>query len=110
MSGEDANRRDIPVIAGGEYLSDEELLGLLLQQIERPVGASDLDKWRLAFLSCIEASNDTDDEKISRLQEVYADFDYPEDMASCSIYSQDSLPPLIAMHNIIKFLRGKYSL
>lgn len=105
MSGSDSN--DVAVIAGGDYLSDDDLLSLILKQAKSSRGIYDYDKWRLAFLLCIEASDCCDEAKVSRLQEVYADFDYPKDMASCSIYSQDGVPPLVAMSQVVKKLRSK---
>lgn len=105
-----ADSEDVAIIAGGEYLSDDELLGLMSKQIERIDNASDLDKWRLAFLLWIEVSGDSDQDKINRLQEVYADFNYPEDMASCSVYSQDSISPLFAMGQVVEVLRERFAL
>ncbi|WP_223522437.1 DUF2247 family protein [Pseudomonas sp. A-B-26] len=98
----------VAIIAGGEYLSDEELLEVISKQTEMTNYVAEMDKWRLAFLLCIEASNDNDENKINRLQEVYADFDYPEDMASCSIYSQDGVDPLVAMSQVVKKLRESF--
>lgn len=101
---------DVAVIAGGEYLGDDELLTLVSKQIERSDYAFDLDKWRLAFLLCIDGSDDCEQDKINRLQKVYADFDYPEDMASCSVYSQDDVCPLVAMRQVVKELQEKFLL
>ncbi|WP_234454605.1 DUF2247 family protein [Pseudomonas sp. LAM2023] len=75
----------VAIIAGGEYLSDEEILEIVSRQMEMTNCAAEIDKWRLAFLLCIDVSNDSDENKINRLQEVYAEFDYPEDMAFYSI-------------------------
>lgn len=108
MNGSDSE--DVAVIAGGEYLSDDELIGLILNQIKESDSASDLDKWRLAFLLCIEASDDCDDGKVNRLQEVYADFGYPEDMASCSVYSRNDVSPLVAMSQVVGKLRKRFLL
>ena len=93
------------IIAGGGNLSDEELFDIISKQTETVNCAADVDRWRLAFLHCIEMSNGSEENKISRLQEIYADFDYPEDMTSCSIYSQDSVDPLAAMNRVINKLR-----
>jgi hypothetical protein len=105
-----ADSEDVAIIAGGEYLSDDELLGLMSKQVERVDSASDLEKWLLAFLLWIEASGNSDQDKINRLQEVYADFNYPENMASCSVYSQDSISPLFAMGQVVEVLRERFSL
>lgn len=93
------------IIAGGGNLSDEELFDIISKQTEAGNCAADMDGWRLAFLLCIEMSNDSEENKICKLQEVYADFDYPEDMTSCSIYSQDRADPLAAMNRVINKLR-----
>lgn len=100
----------VAIIAGGEYLSDEELLAIISKQMEMTDCVADMDKWRLAFLLCIDATDDSDENKINRLQEIYADFDYPEDMASCSIYSQDGVCPLVAMNQVVKRLRERFLL
>ncbi|MHC8340462.1 DUF2247 family protein [Pseudomonas sp. HLT2-19-2] len=100
----------VAIIAGGEYLSDEELLAIISKQMEMTDCVADMDKWRLAFLLCIDASDDSDENKINRLQEIYADFGYPEDMASCSIYSQDGVCPLVAMNQVVKRLRERFFL
>lgn len=103
------SERDV-IIAGGEYLSDEELLEVISKEIEVTNCVAEMDKWRLAFLLCIDSSNDSEENKIKRLQEVYADFDYPEDMASCSIYSQDGVGPLVAMNRIVERLKERFLL
>lgn len=98
----------VAIIAGGEYLNDEELLEVVSKQMEMTNLLAEVEKWRLAFLLCIDTSNDSDESKINRLQEVYADFDYPEDMASCSIYSQDGVDPLVAMSRVVEKLRERF--
>jgi len=105
LNGCDSER--VAIIAGGEYLSDEELLDVISKQIEATNCVTEMDKWRLAFLLCIDGSKDSNENKIERLQEIYADFDYPEDMASCSVYSQDCVGPLVAMSQVLKGLRER---
>ena len=106
MSGNES--RDVAVIAAGGCVDDDELLSLISKQIEKSDHAADMDKWRLAFLVCIERSDECDlDNKIDRLQEIYAEFGYPEDMASCSVYSQDNISPLVAMREVIRALQEK---
>lgn len=97
--------QEIALIAGGEYLSDEELLELIEGKQLGKNAVSALDKWRLAFLLSIEWSDGSEEDKLCRLQEVYADFEYPEDMALCSIYSQGEVPPLVAMRWVVKKLQ-----
>lgn len=98
----------VAIISGGEYLSDEEILEIVSGQMEMTNCAAEMDKWRLAFLLCIDVSNDSDENKINRLQEVYAEFDYPEDMAFCSIYSQDGIDPLVAMNQVLAALSERF--
>lgn len=69
---------------------------------------SSLEKWILALLSELNASNESEDGKIERLQELYAELDYPEIMSSCSIYAADQVDPLLAMSAVISSLRDQY--
>ena len=103
--GDESSSESIAILAGGNYLSDEEFEGIVLNEINSHDEAGSLDKWRLAFLLCTAASNDSYDEKVSKLQEVYAEFGYPEDMASCCIYSSDEVCPLEAMNAVVKDLK-----
>ena len=107
LLGNDNCSENIAVLAGGEYLSDKEFEDVILNEINNHDEARDLDKWRLAFLLCIAASHGSYDKKVSKLQEIYAEFGYPEDMASCSIYSSDEVCPLKAMNAVVKNLKKK---
>jgi len=102
-----SDNEDIAVIAAGESLSDDELLDMVSVLSKNEDTGADLDKWRLAYLLCISESDSSEQEKIDKLQEVYSQFSYPEDMASCSIYAQDSIDPIMAMMQVIKELRKK---
>jgi len=98
---------NVVIIAGGEPLGDDELLDLISNLVEQSDNTGELDKWRLAHLISIAESNEGEQSKLDRLQEVYANFDYPEDMASCSVYSQDEIDPLVAMMQVVEELRNK---
>ncbi|WP_330924938.1 DUF2247 family protein [Candidatus Sororendozoicomonas aggregata] len=102
-----SNDEGVALIASAENLEDEELLSLISSQIETVDDALDIEKWRLANLIQISELNANEQMKVNRLQEVYANFGYPEDMASCSIYSQDKVDPLVAMMEVIAQLRVK---
>ena len=78
-----------------------------MREIKSDDQVESLDKWRLAHLLCIASSSDSLDEKVCKLQEVYAEFGYPEDMISCSIYSSEHVCPLEAMNAVIKKLKQK---
>jgi len=100
----------IGLIAGGEQLEDDELIELISQSATKKNDAAELDKWRMAYLiSVVESGNDLQSQ-LDKLQEVYANFNYPEDMAACSIYSQSSTQPLIAMEQVVKELKHKFGI
>lgn len=103
----DENNETVSVIAGGDYLEDEELQ-TLVSELVNDVKGDALDKWRLAHLICISEMSGTEQEKIDQLQEIYAKFDYPEDMSSCSIYAKDEIDPLAAMMQVTNNLRQKF--
>ncbi len=102
-----SDNEDIAIIAGGESLGNDELLDMISNQVEQAKNSAALDKWRLAYLLNIAESDENQQTKLDRLQEVYANFDYPEDMASCSIYSQDEIDPLVAMMQVVEKLRSR---
>lgn len=99
---------EVAIIAGGESLRDDEIFDLISNQVRKAGNEDDLGKWRLAHILHIAESSDDDETKIGRLQEVYSNFDYPEDMASCSIYSQDEMDPLVAMLQVAEKLQSRF--
>ncbi len=50
-----------------------------------------------------------DEDKIERLQELYAEFGYPDDMASCSIYGQNDVDPFDALHQVVAALEQRFA-
>jgi hypothetical protein len=76
----DTTTINIVSIAAGEYLDSHEFFSLVLTQAENKLFDYDIDKWRLAFLLCIDESNANEQKKIDKLQEVYSQFNYPKDM------------------------------
>ena len=105
--GVDNNDENIALMAANSSLDDDEILSLLEKLCDN---ADDdvIDKWRLSNLICIAEVSMSDQEKIDAVQEVYAKFDYPEDMASCSIYTQDNQDPLMVMVQVIESLKSKF--
>lgn len=99
---------EIILLAGCESLDDGDVY-FLLSGIS-VVNESDIDKWRLVYLLMISESNFDNDKKINLLQNVYADFGYPEDMQNCSIYSMVKSDPLKEMNIVIKKLKARYGL
>jgi hypothetical protein len=102
------NNINIVSIAAGEYLDSHEFFSLVLTQAENKFFDYDIDKWRLAFLLCIDESNANEQKKIDKLQEVYSQFNYPKDMYFCSIYSTGNSDPLLIMKQVIKDLNLRY--
>ena len=88
------------LLAVSSSLSDVEFNGIVAR-LPSGGGLSVINRWRLGKLVELDLSDITDDEKICILQDIYAEFDYPEDMAGCSIYSVTSEPPLDAMRRVI---------
>lgn len=105
----DNGDENIAVLAGSDSLDDSEVKGLLLQVGGSTEDPEAIEKWRLATLIALSESVLRKENKIDKLQELYAEFDYPEDMSSCSIYSQDSVDPLAAMSGVISALKQKFT-
>lgn len=96
----DEDNEHITLLAGGESLDEAELrdmLGNHLREVSGetpdPRAAPEVDKWRLAALCLLDQSDLPPDEKLDALEELRAEFDYPEDMRACSRYY---VPPQFA--------------
>lgn len=83
--------------------SDADFNGLISRI---PVGdeVPVLEKWRLARLLEIDLCDLPEEGKLVALQDVYAEFDYPEDMRGCSIYAATDERPLDVMRSVISKL------
>ena len=107
--GLDNDNEKIAVLAGANSYDEPEVKELMLQLVnDSYTEVEALEKWRLATLLSLSKSSLSEEEKIDKLQEIYSEFDYPEDMSSCSIYSQDSVDPLIAMSDVILSLKKNF--
>lgn len=107
---------ELVTLASGGNCSDEELISIGLHFLERhgqtlseEMRLDALDKWRYAHMSCLLHKDNSAEEKITELQELYAQFGFPDDMASCSIYSRDGIDPLVAANDVIKKLSGGFN-
>ena len=105
----DNGDENIAVLASAYSLDDSEVLDLLLKVGGDEKYQNSIEKWRLAKLVALSESVLCEEEKLYKLQELYAEFDYPEDMAPCSVYSKDSVDPLVAMSELILALKNKFS-
>jgi hypothetical protein len=65
------------------------------------------DIWRLAHLVQLQDATVPPAEKLKQLQLIYAEFDYPEEMQDCFIYTPNSIDPLLAMTQLITTLQQK---
>lgn len=100
---------NVVLIASGESFGDSELESLVYERVKNGDQGVSIDKWRLAHLISLAESDTSEQEKIDALQELYAEFEYPEDMASCSIYAQDEADPLTVMMEVINTQKERFS-
>lgn len=100
-------------LASAERLDTAEITQPLKHLSGRsPEGeACALEKWRLARLIELQSEQLDWDEKVTRLEELGAEFGYPADMRLCSRYvTSDQAPnsdPLDAMVDVISDLRRR---
>lgn len=99
---------EVALLSSATSLSSDDVAQALEKIVPNVDMASCKDKWRLARLVELNHKNITDSQKLDELQLIYADFDYPEDMENCSIYSSGSEAPLVSMNKIINSLQRKY--
>lgn len=83
-------RKNLLDLTGGDHHSRNDLITLGLDYLflsgdpmssQRKLGA--LEKWRFAHLSELLKSDASRPEKIARLEELYAEFGFPDDMVDC---------------------------
>lgn len=102
---------ELLTIATGESLSNPDLILCCLRYMET-IGEAlspesrqrSLDQWRFSYMVLLLDGPDSVEDKINRLQELYGEFGFPEDMASCSIYSNNGIDPLTSAHIVVKQL------
>ncbi|WP_085741059.1 MULTISPECIES: DUF2247 family protein [unclassified Pseudomonas] len=105
FSGKGSENDALEELVSARYVGEDEIKVALLK-----LAGSDLDeetvlkRWRLAYLLSLSNAELSDEAKIARLQELYAEFDYPEDMRFCSIYSLGTKDPLIVMSEVVQQL------
>ena len=103
----DNDDKNVALLATADSSPDEEVNELLLKLVFDYDEKKVLDKWMFAKLSELSEAELPEEETVDRLQKLYGLFDYPEDMASCSIYAQDSVDPLSAMSNVLSSLKKR---
>ena len=102
---------NITLLADASHYNKDEIQDIIKSQLksENIIKESEISKLKLAALLSLEESALSDEGKCNKLQELYSDFDYPNDMSGCSIYSTDStISPLECMHNLIITLKKKF--
>jgi hypothetical protein len=117
MQAGDEIDSDLVTIASGEKISEDELLSIGVHFLEaqgHPMSQEEkidsVEKWRLAHLAWLLQCHASDEEKVSMLQELYAEFSFPDDMASCSIYNSNGIDPLIAAGHVVESLSRRLKL
>ncbi|EJM32571.1 DUF2247 family protein [Pseudomonas sp. GM25] len=105
FSGKGSENDTLEELVSARYVKENEIKVALLMLADSDLDEETvLERWRLACLLSLSHAELSDEEKIARLQEVYADFDYPEDMRFCSIYSLGTKDPLIVMSEVVQKL------
>lgn len=117
IQAEDEIDGDVVAIASGEGVSEGELISIGLhfldahgQPMSKEEKIESVEKWRFAHLAWLLRCRASDEEKISTLQELYAQFGFPDDMAGCSIYSSNCIDPLVAAEQVVESLSHKLGL
>ncbi|WZY01535.1 DUF2247 family protein [Bacillus sp. FSL W7-1360] len=85
---EDTNQNIIQLAWGEENLDYESLLEIIMQEsslndliLNTDLRQFEKRKWRFGVLSCLKIKHQDDSEELlNKIAEVYADFNYPEDM------------------------------
>lgn len=105
---------NLVIIALGENIAKDDLCTVVLNFLEKngdvhsenqKVKAK--EKWRYAHLYWLLQTNKSEQEKIDILQELYAQFGFPDDMVACSIYSREEVDPLVATARVVEKLSQK---
>ncbi len=65
------------------------------------------DKWRLAYLILLQAEDLSYDSKYEKLQTLYVQFGFPDDMQACSGY--EPMDPIEAMDLVIDNLKRQFA-
>jgi hypothetical protein len=107
---------DLLSIVTGEAISDEDLITIsrhFVQAHGAPLSQKkeeeSIEKWRFSHLCSLLESNKTDQIKIDEIQELYSQFGFPEDMATCSIYNGVGIDPIVAAKFTVQNLEKKFS-
>lgn len=106
---DDADLPAVAELASAERLSDAEVDELLFQLIPgRPSqDGTASDSWRLAKLLELQSQDLAWAAKVTRLEELTAEFGFPADMQGCSRYAAGSADPLDEMGAVIVNLRNQ---
>jgi hypothetical protein len=114
VANPDESDDQIIELAGLDYASDREIRELVAKVAQRNSAfietdeeryKSEMEKWRFAHLKILDEAKLPDSQKIDELQQLIADFGYPQDMADCSIYGTPGIDPLSALKKVIANLR-----
>ena len=97
---------DAILISGNSFELEDEFRLTLEKLSDRFQEKHDaMDILRLGHLVMIDQGQLSEQQKIDQLQEIYAMFNYPEDMVECCIYSSGNQDPLLALTSVIEQLK-----
>ncbi len=103
---------DLALLADTSLIDNDEIKKIILNKYPKDsiLVQVELEKLQLATLLSIKESKMSDEDKCAALQSIYIEFNYPDNMSECSIYSQSIISPLNALDKVISMLQTKYNL
>lgn len=108
---------DLLQISSGLEMKDGDLIQIGLHFLEahgQPMSDEKKEEskeiWRFAKLRSLLEASISSEEKLTQLQELYAEFGFPDDMSSCSIYAGDAVDPLLAAQHVADRLAHRFNL
>jgi hypothetical protein len=108
----DIDDEELPALAelaSAERLSTDEVDSLLSQLNCMQLGQDcrESDSWRLAKLMELQSQDLPWDDKVTRLEELTAEFGFPANMQGCSRYATGTADPLDEMGAVIVKLKSQ---
>lgn len=102
----------VALLADARSYSDDDVKAMMIAQYDPNKVDEELEvkKLKLSALMYLNDNNVPEEEKCKILQDLYVDFDYPDDMRECSVYSGVAISPIKAMHTLIEGLKKELNI
>jgi hypothetical protein len=106
---DDAELAAVAELASAERLSAADVDHLLsqLSPVQSGQDCPESDTWRLAKVVELQSQELGWEDKVTRLEELTAEFGFPEDMQGCSRYAAGTADPLDEMAAVIVNLKNQ---